>query len=387
MAAQLAVLLGGRLGVPVRMREVDAVRAAAGRDRVRDLVEREARRGRMGQEDAGRLLGAITVGTDLSDLAGADLVVEAVTEVLDVKRAVFAELEDVVGPDAVLATNTSALSVTAMAEGLRRPERVVGMHFFNPVAQMPLVEVVRAVGTSDAALATAFAVAREAGKTAVLVADRPGFVVNRLLLRELADVLHAVETGTPVEVADAALRPLGLPMGPFALLQLVGLPVALHVLEHLHEDFGERFPLSPGLAGLAADGRAGGARAGRHRPRGGRRPGDPGRLRRAGRAERADVQRCARLGARRPGAGGRPHARRGRRGLARADRPRDDPRRRVPVPPRRAAAVPGPDRSVGAGARSSAPARAQLPAQAMTRPLARSWDRTRSMSSCVGLLA
>ncbi|MCB2176997.1 MAG: enoyl-CoA hydratase/isomerase family protein [Actinomycetales bacterium] len=255
MAAQLAVALGGRLQVPVRMREVDEERAAAGRQRVADLVTRQVRRGRLRQEAAERMLAEITVGTDLGDLAGSDLVVEAVTEVLDVKRAVFGELEDVVAPDAVLATNTSALSVAAMAEGLRRPDRVVGLHFFNPVAQMRLVEVVRAAQTSPSALATAVSVARDTGKTAVIVADRPGFVVNRLLLRELAQVLHSAETGTPVEVVDAALRPLGLPMGPFALLQLVGLPVALHVLESLHEDLGERYPLSPGLAALSAAGR------------------------------------------------------------------------------------------------------------------------------------
>ena len=255
MAAQLAVAIGGRLQVPVRMREVDAERAAAGRQRVADLVARQVRRGRLRQEAGERMLADITVGTDLGELAGSDLVVEAVTEVLDVKRAVFGELEDVVAPDAVLATNTSALSVAAMAQGLRHPDRVVGLHFFNPVAQMRLVEVVRAAKTSETALATAVSVARDTGKTAVIVADRPGFVVNRLLLRELAQVLHAAETGTPVEVVDAALRPLGLPMGPFALLQLVGLPVALHVLESLHDDLGERYPLSPGLATLSAAGR------------------------------------------------------------------------------------------------------------------------------------
>lgn len=255
MAAQLAVAIGGRLQVPVRMREVDEERAAAGRQRVADLVSRQVRRGRLRPEAGERMLAGITVGTELGELSGSDLVVEAVTEVLDVKRAVFAELEDVVAPDAVLATNTSALSVAAMADGLRRPDRVVGLHFFNPVAQMRLVEVVRATQTSPAALATAVSVARDAGKTAVIVADRPGFVVNRLLLRELAEVLHAAETGTPVEVADAALRPLGLPMGPFALLQLVGLPVALHVLGSLHQDLGERYPLSPGLTALSEGGR------------------------------------------------------------------------------------------------------------------------------------
>ncbi len=255
MAVQLAVLIGRRMRVPVVMREIDEERAAHGRETVRSSVEALLAKGRIATGEANRLLGSITVGTELSSFAGCDLVVEAVTEVLDVKRRVFAELEEVVRPDTVLATNTSALSVTAMTQGLRHPERVVGLHFFNPVAQMPLVEVVRAERSSEAALATAFAVAKACGKSAVGVADRPGFVVNRLLLRQLAEVAAAVERGTPVEVADAALRPLGLPMGPFALMQLVGLPVTLHVLGTLHEAFGERYPLSPGLQALSEAGR------------------------------------------------------------------------------------------------------------------------------------
>lgn len=255
MAAQLAVLVAQRLRVPVLMREVDDDRVAAGRARVEDLVGRLAAKGRVGQDEANRLLASISISTDLATLAPADLVVEAVTEVLELKQRVFAELEDVVAPDAVLATNTSALSVTAMSAHLRHPGRVVGLHFFNPVAQMPLVEVVRADHSDDAAVATAFAVSKALRKTAVGVADRPGFVVNRLLLRMLAEVAAAVEGGTPVEIADRALRPLGLPMGPFALLQLVGLPVALHVLGSLHADLGPRYPLSPGLEQLSREGR------------------------------------------------------------------------------------------------------------------------------------
>jgi 3-hydroxyacyl-CoA dehydrogenase/enoyl-CoA hydratase/carnithine racemase len=255
MAAQLAVLLGGRLDVPVAMREVDEERAAAGRDRVRALVEQAVSRGRLAEDAGRRLLDRIRVGTDLADLADADLVIEAVTEVLDVKRAVLAEVEGLVRPDCVLATNTSALSVTAMAEGLVHPGRVVGLHFFNPVAQMPLVEVVAAAGSGAAALATAEDVARRAGKTVVRTTDRPGFVVNRVLLRMLADVLGAVEDGVPVDVADAALCPLGLPMSPFALLQLVGLPVARHVLVTLHEELGPRYHRSAGLDRLVEAGR------------------------------------------------------------------------------------------------------------------------------------
>jgi 3-hydroxyacyl-CoA dehydrogenase len=178
-----------------------------------------------------------------------------VVENLDAKHEVFARLDVVTRPDAVLATNTSSLKVSDIAAATTHPERVVGLHFFNPVAQMPLVEVVRTPGSSDEAVATAFAVAKDLRKSAVGVADRPGFVVNRLLLRMLAEVAGAVERGTPVQVADTALRPLGLPMGPFALIQLVGLPVALHVLRSLHHDLGDRYPLSPGLERLAAEGR------------------------------------------------------------------------------------------------------------------------------------
>lgn len=255
MAGQLAVLIARKLRVPVVMREVDEDRVAAGLAGIRSQVEGLAAKGRVSADEANRILASISVSTDLSTLAGADLVIEAVTEILSLKQRIFAELEDVIAEDAVLATNTSALSVTEMSAHLRHPERVVGIHFFNPVAQMPLIEVVRTEASSDAAVATAFALAKKLGKTAVGVADRPGFVVNRLLLRMLAEVAAAVEGGTPVQVADVALRPLGLPMSPFALMQLVGLPVALHVLESLHEDLGDRYPLSPGLERLTKEGR------------------------------------------------------------------------------------------------------------------------------------
>ena len=255
MAVQLALLIARRLRVPVTMREIDDERAALGRATLRSSVDRLQSKGRISADEARRLVGSITVGTDLSVFARADLIIEAVTEVLALKKRVLAELEQVVRPDAILATNTSALSVTAMADGLAHPERVVGLHFFNPVAQMPLVEVVSTTVSSEQAVATAFAVASACRKSAVGVADRPGFVVNRLLLRQLAEVAATVERGTPVEVADVALRPLGLPMGPFALMQLVGLPVTLHVLGTLHEAFGDRYPLSPGLETLAASGR------------------------------------------------------------------------------------------------------------------------------------
>ncbi|MBO3084225.1 3-hydroxyacyl-CoA dehydrogenase NAD-binding domain-containing protein [Cellulomonas fengjieae] len=254
MAAQIAMLFAQRLGVPVVMRDLDQERVDKGLAAVRSSVERLTSTGRISEPAGARLLGSIHGTTDLAEFAACDLVIEAVTEILDLKKKVFAELETVVSPTTILATNTSALSVTAMAADLQHPERVVGLHFFNPVAAMPLVEVVQAERTSLEALATGFAVAATLRKTAVLVADRPGFVVNRLLVLLLGVIVDAVEHGTPVEVADRALRPLGLPMPPFELFDLVGPAVGLHVLTSLREALGDRFPRSPGLEKLVADG-------------------------------------------------------------------------------------------------------------------------------------
>lgn len=254
MATQIAQLAARRLRVPVVLRDVDDERVATGLATLRSSVERQVASGRLTDDEGRRVVASVSGSTDVGVFAGCDLVVEAVTEVLAVKKAVFAELEGVVDAGTVLATNTSALSATAMADGLTHPERVVGLHFFNPVAAMPLVEVVHADRTSDAALATAFDVAARLGKNAVGVRDRPGFVVNRLLVLLLGVVLGAVEDGTPVEVADRALDPLGLPMPPFELLDLVGPAVGLHVLTSLRADLGDRFPASPGLARLVAQG-------------------------------------------------------------------------------------------------------------------------------------
>ncbi|HLS16104.1 MAG TPA: 3-hydroxyacyl-CoA dehydrogenase family protein, partial [Beutenbergiaceae bacterium] len=253
MASQLALLIARRMKVPVMMRDLDEQRAAKGLSFVTTQVEELLESGRISTDEANRLRSLVTVTTELDDLADRDLVIEAVFEELSIKRQVFAELEAVLSPETVLATNTSALSVSAMAASLTYPQRVVGLHFFNPVAQMPLVEVVRAEHTDDATYATAFAVAKATRKSAIAVADAPGFVVNRLLVRLLGEVLGSLEEGTPVEVADAALRPLGLPMGPFQLLQLVGPAVAEHVLDTLREKLGDRYPTSPGLRRMVAE--------------------------------------------------------------------------------------------------------------------------------------
>jgi 3-hydroxyacyl-CoA dehydrogenase len=157
----------------------------------------------------------------------------------------------------VLATNTSSLSVTEQAADLAHPERVVGFHFFNPVAVLPLLEVARGRMTDDPTVATALAVAKKLRKNAVIVSDAPAFVVNRLLTRLMGEVIAAIDEGTPIEVADRALRPLGLPMTPMVLTQLVGPAIALHVAETLHAKLGDRFRVSENLKALVAAKRPG----------------------------------------------------------------------------------------------------------------------------------
>ncbi len=257
MASQLALLLLRRLQVPVVITDLDQERVEKGLGGVAAEIDRLLGKRRISPDEANRLRALISGTTELVDFADCDFVIEAVFEEMSIKKQVFADLEKHVSSGCVLATNTSSMSVAQMAADLDHPERVVGCHFFNPVAVMPLVEIVRGPATDDDTLATAFAIAKTLKKNAVLVKDATGFVVNRLLLRLLAEIFAAVDEGTPVEVADAALRPLGFPMSPYALLQLVGPAVALHVLENLHAAFGDRFPVSPNLRALVSSERPG----------------------------------------------------------------------------------------------------------------------------------
>ncbi len=256
MAGQIALLFVRRLEVPVVLTDLDQSRVDKGVGYVHAEIAKLAAKGRLSVGKAAQYTGLVSGSTDKVAFADADLVLEAVFEDLAVKKQVWAEVEKVVREDCVLATNTSSLSVTAMAADLAHPQRVVGLHFFNPVALMPLLEIVRGQATDDASLATAFAVGKALKKSCVLVKDAPSFVVNRLLTRFLGEVLGAVDAGTPLAVADAALDPLGLPMRPLALLSMVGPPVALHVAKTLHEAFPDRFPVSANLERLVADGRA-----------------------------------------------------------------------------------------------------------------------------------
>ncbi|OON31444.1 MULTISPECIES: 3-hydroxyacyl-CoA dehydrogenase NAD-binding domain-containing protein [Micromonospora] len=254
MASQLALLFARRLQVPVVLTDLDQGRVDKGVGYVHTQIEKAVSKGRMDKGTAAKLYGLVSGSVDKAAFADADFVIEAVFEDLDVKKQVWAELEKIVSPEAVLATNTSSLSVTAMAAELEHPERVVGFHFFNPVAVLPLLEIVRGARTDDATLATAFAVGKQLKKSSVLVSDAPAFVVNRLLTRFLGTVFAAVDAGTPLDVANAALDPLGLPMRPLALLQLVGPAVAYHVGGTLHGAFPDRFAVSENLRRIAESG-------------------------------------------------------------------------------------------------------------------------------------
>lgn len=265
MATQLASLALQRLEVPVVLRDLsDEILDRSRRTIEGELASRVAR-GRLSEEKSRFLGGLVTTSTRWDFFAGCDLVIEAVFEELAVKHEVFAALEEVVGEACVLATNTSALSVGAMAAELRHPERLCGLHFFNPVGVMPLVEVVRTTRTDSVTLATAWELVGTLRKTGVLVRDAPGFVVNRLLMRMTRTLMDAVEHGSSVEEADAAALRLGLPMAPSVLLQLVGPKVARHVLETLHAAYPDRFPHSPALDALA-EGREPAAAEGVARP-------------------------------------------------------------------------------------------------------------------------
>ncbi|MFC4034924.1 3-hydroxyacyl-CoA dehydrogenase NAD-binding domain-containing protein [Streptomyces polygonati] len=258
MASQLALLFARRLEVPVVLTDIDQARIDKGVGYVHGEIDKLLAKGRVGQDQANRLKALVTGHLDKATAFGdADFVIEAVFEELGVKQQVFAELEAVVRPDTILATNTSSLSVSEMAGKLEHPERVVGFHFFNPVAVLPLLEIVRGSGTDDASLATAFAVAKKLKKTAVLVKDAPAFVVNRVLTRFMGEIQNIIDEGTPVPVAEKAIEPLGLPMSPLVLLELVGPAIGLHVSQTLHGAFPDRFTVSENLAAVVKAGKRG----------------------------------------------------------------------------------------------------------------------------------
>jgi 3-hydroxyacyl-CoA dehydrogenase/enoyl-CoA hydratase/3-hydroxybutyryl-CoA epimerase len=249
MGGGIAQLLAHR-NLDVRLKDIDTAALGLGLRHARELFERQVTRGRLERRDVERHMDAIAPTTDYSGFGTVDLVIEAVVERLDVKRQVLREAESRARPDCILTTNTSSLSVTALQRALDRPRNFAGMHFFNPVHRMPLVEVIRGEQTSDEAVATAVALARRLDKTPVVVRDGPGFLVNRILAPYLNEAGWLLAEGASIEQVDRTLRRFGMPMGPFRLLDEVGLDIARHAGAVMASAFGERLDPPPPIMAL-----------------------------------------------------------------------------------------------------------------------------------------
>ena len=231
--AQLCV----EAGLDTVGREISDELGERARDRIGHFLTRKVEKGTLGQAERDAAVGRLALTTDVADVADCDLVIEAIVEELAPKRELFAELDRLTRPEAVLATNTSALSVTEIAAATERPERVVGMHFFNPAPLMPLVEIVRAELTGDEAFETAFALGERIGKTPIRCHDTPGFVVNRVLIPLLNDCVRVLDEArvTPEDLDQGMQGGAGWPMGPCTLVDLVGIDVHVDASEALFE--------------------------------------------------------------------------------------------------------------------------------------------------------
>jgi 3-hydroxybutyryl-CoA dehydrogenase len=254
--AQVSVQSGfGTIG-----REVNEEFAERGRATIERYLTRGVEKGRMSEAERDAALGRLALTTRLDDLADCDLVIEAVLEELELKRELFAELDRITRPDAILATNTSALSVSEIAEATERPQRVVGMHFFNPAPVLPLVEIVRARESSEETVDAAYEWAERAGKQPVRCNDTPGFIVNRILIPLLNDCVRVLDEGgvQPAELDKAMTNGAGWPMGPCALIDLIGVDVHVHASEALHGKLGEERMAPPErLVRMRGEGRLG----------------------------------------------------------------------------------------------------------------------------------
>jgi 3-hydroxybutyryl-CoA dehydrogenase len=247
--AQVAV----EAGFDVVGREVTAELGEAAAGRIVHFLTRKVEKGQRTEDERDAAVARLATTTELDALADCDLVIEAIVEELDAKRELFAQLERLCRPDAILATNTSALSVTEIAAATSSPERVVGMHYFNPAPLMPLVEVVRAELSSNEAVATALDVVERMGKVAVPCNDTPGFVVNRVLIPLLNDCVRVIDEArvTPESLDAAMANGAGWPMGPCTLLDLVGIDVHVHASEALYEKLREpRMAAPPRLVAM-----------------------------------------------------------------------------------------------------------------------------------------
>ncbi|HEX7052266.1 MAG TPA: 3-hydroxyacyl-CoA dehydrogenase NAD-binding domain-containing protein [Longimicrobiales bacterium] len=256
MGGGIAQLLAYR-DIPVRLKDIRPDAIAHGLRHAREVFDRAVRKRRLDRREAERRMERIAPTLDYSGFGTADLVIEAVVERMDVKKQVLREVEAEIPADAILTSNTSTLSITEMQHALERPEAFCGMHFFNPVHRMPLVEVVRGAATADATIATVFALARRLEKTPVIVNDGPGFLVNRLLAPYLNEAGWLLSEGASIEAVDDVLLDFGMPMGPFRLLDEVGLDISRHAAGVLYEAFGDRMQPAPALLKLGETARLG----------------------------------------------------------------------------------------------------------------------------------
>ncbi|MBS9375072.1 3-hydroxybutyryl-CoA dehydrogenase [Rhodococcus sp. B50] len=239
-----------KAGSDVLVKETTEEFAAAARERLKKSIGRGVKSGKITQEDADAVLGRIRVTLDLNEFADRDLVVEAAPEIESLKVEIFSELDKIVKPEGILATNTSSIPVIKMAQATQRPGKVVGVHFFNPVPVMPLVEIISALTTDEATADTVFDYAKNTlGKTAVRAGDRAGFIVNALLIPYLCDAVRMLESGYATkEDIDAAMKGgCGYPMGPLTLLDTVGLDVALNAAQSLYDEFAQPNYAPPAL--------------------------------------------------------------------------------------------------------------------------------------------
>jgi 3-hydroxyacyl-CoA dehydrogenase/enoyl-CoA hydratase/3-hydroxybutyryl-CoA epimerase len=253
MGGSIAELIAAN-DLPVLLKDIEQEALDAGLRHANELLQKAAEKGRFGSGEAGLKFALIQGTLSYEKFRDVDLVIEAVVERMTVKQQVLQDVEEWIPTDSIFASNTSSLSVGELAEASRRPERVVGIHFFNPVHRMPLVEIVRTGSTSEDVLASAFAFVVAMGKTPVLVADRPGFLVNRLLAPYLNETGYLLEAGAEVRSIDRALEEFGMPMGPCRLIDEVGLDIADHVSVEMQRAFGERMRPANVVADLRDEG-------------------------------------------------------------------------------------------------------------------------------------
>jgi 3-hydroxyacyl-CoA dehydrogenase/enoyl-CoA hydratase/3-hydroxybutyryl-CoA epimerase len=256
MGGGIAQLLADK-AIPARMKDLNSAALQTGMKSAYRIFEKALKRRRISRRQLDQKMNLIAPTTDFSGFMNNQVVIEAIIEKLDIKQSVLKDLESYVGPDCVIASNTSSLSISKMQSVMQKPERFVGMHFFNPVSQMPLIEVIRGEKTSDVAVATIFNLSKQLGKTPIVVKDAPGFLVNRLLMPYLNEATWLLADGVPIDRIDRVMLAFGMPMGPMELIDEVGVDVGDKVAHILHDAFGARMEPAPCNAKIVAAGRLG----------------------------------------------------------------------------------------------------------------------------------